>query len=371
MHLFASVLLAAVGLGGCGSSDSPLEKDGEGVAVLSLKIDLAGHQPRHDYAPTRIGEEYEPDKEAANEREKINTVRIIIVDSSGILEHNSLWDLTASPDIAVTGQEFPVKANDTKDIILVANEANAVITLGDGNVVNASDYFRSLNPAVGQYVDVSDFSDITYTAADNQADAKYADCLAGPLPMSAMHKYHIGANDTRYSATFLIHRAAVKYTYRITNKDDRSHTVDDIRINNVASRQYFFPDAVFTDDKQYFFSSYATPSGAGAREVTLVTSKKISPRETVELGPFYFPEGMSVTERDVYGTGLTFDGFFSGWSALKWSMPETPGNLNVMTDMPRNTHVVVNVTFTFAHFGIDYTVCPWNAYDEVDIPSFN
>jgi len=90
----------------------------------------------------------------------------------------------------------------------------------------------------------------------------------------------------------------------------------------------------------------------------------------MEVGPFYFPEGVVLDDGNAYGTGLTFDRYFSGWNNLKWAMPQTPDNQYLMTDMPRNTHVIVNVTFAFTHFAIDYEVCPWNNR-EADIPSFN
>lgn len=373
LHFLRAVILTsvAVALSGCTVSEEPDKGCASDTkAVLTLKINLDNSSPRRGHASTRVGEEYEPDRQPANDDEKIHTVRIIIVDSSGVLEHNSLWDLTASPGLLATGQDFLVKADDTKDIILVANESNASIRLGDGTPMAAADYFRDLNPAVGQHVDVDEFRRLTYLTSDNATDGTYSGCMGGPLPMSAVHKYHIGTDTDHYSASFLIHRAAVKYTYRITNRDIISHAIDDIRINNVASRQYFFPVADFTDPEQYFFSTYSTPVGAGAREVTLEVRQQIAPETTMEVGPFYFPEGVVLDDRNPYGTGLTFDGYFSGWNNLKWAMPQTPENQYLMTDMPRNTHVIVNVTFTFTHFAIDYEVCPWYSR-EADIPSFN
>lgn len=367
-----AAIIAMATLAGCSNDDSvqPSAPEDDGIAILSLKINLLQSQPGLSSHATRVGEEYESDKWAANDGEKMHTVRVIILNSDGFVEHNSLWDLTSAPDVTATGREFPVTANDTKKIILVANEAYATLTLPDGTKIPAADYFNSFSAAAGSFADLVTLAKITFNTADNKALSGYDGCIASPLSMSAVHEYHIGDPGENYSATFTIHRAAVKYTYRFTNTDTMSHTIDAVMVNNVASDQYFFPNADYTDDGQYFLSAYRTPADAGARILRLETALTVKAGETVELSPLYFPEGIVADADNPYSTAFYFDGIFSGWSALKWSMPQTPENLNLMTDLPRNTHVIVNVKFAFAHFAIDYTVCPWNE-TEVDLPSFN
>ena len=93
--------------------------------MLVLRVNLAGGT---------MSRAQEADKAAANDGEKINTLRVIILDGDKRVEHNSLWTLD-SPDIQKTGMRFKVKANDTKTIVLVANEAGTVIDVpGPGGI---------------------------------------------------------------------------------------------------------------------------------------------------------------------------------------------------------------------------------------------
>lgn len=365
----AAVIVMMMACVSCASEkEEPRDSD---MAILSIRINLANAvSPAAEMPPTRVGEEYEPDKFPANDLEKMHTVRIIIVDSSGTVEHNSLWNLAVSPDVTATGRDFPVSSNEMKRILLVANEAQAMLTLPDGKTVSASEYFQNLKASVGASVDFDQLKSLTHTVELNNSGSEYGECLHGPLAMSAIHEYYIG-NRPRYSATFTIHRAAVKYTYRITNLDTKAHNVDYIKADNISSGQYFFPDADFTDETQYFHTAYRTPAGAGRREVTLPLDSRVGAGETVEFGPFYFPEGTVTSEENPYRTAFSFDGVFTGWRTLEWAMPQTPGLIAAMTDLPRNTHVIVNVAFSFSSFTVDYTVCPWNVHDNIEIPPFN
>ncbi len=351
-------------------SDDPAVGN-DSSAILTIRINPGdAMNPAYRTPSTRTGEEYEPDKWPANDKEKMHTVRIMIINSDGIVEHNSLWDLTISPDIVAMGQDYTVSANDTKHIIIIANEATATITLPEGKKTSASDYFKHYVASVGSFVDLSEFKSITYATADNNSGEDYDGCIHGPLAMSAIHEYHIG-DSGHYTVTLPIHRAAVKYTYRITNLDNRSHNVDYIKVNNIASRQYFFPDADFTDESQYFHTAYRTPDNSGASEITLHVNKTVYPGETAELPSFYFPEGTVTGENNPYQTAFAFDGIFTGWRILKWAIPQFPDQTVPMSDLPRNTHVIVNVSFNYSEFFIDYTVCPWNTQDNIIIPPFN
>lgn len=91
---------------------------------------------------------------------------------------------------------------------------------------------------------------------------------------------------------------------------------------------------------------------------------------TLDLAPVYVGEGLSAPETEPYAAGLTVDGKDLGLKPLKWSAPDTPESVSLMTDLPRNTHVVVNIRLTMTDFSIRYTVCPWNQ-GTIDVPSFD
>ena len=81
----------------------------------------------------------------------------------------------------------------------------------------------------------------------------------------------------------------------------------------------------------------------------------------------------SIKCKNPYRIAFTFDERNSGWLPLKWSVPQTPETTELMTDLPRNTHVIVNVTLmpeVPVQFTIDYTICPWTEH-EINIPEFN
>lgn len=369
MHILllcmAAILTAVTaGCAHSGSADDGPVSDEPVTLRLHIKLDTRGG----DIAGSRAtGDEYEPDKLPLDDRERMHTVRVIILDNTNVVEHNTFIDLTARPGTEAETVALLVKSSQTKTIILVANEKNAVITLPDGTSRGAADYFASLDAASGSIVDMKALRGIVMTLADN-ADG---DCLAAPLAMSAIHTYYIG-KEPSYRASFTIHRAAVKYTFRFRNNDpDGSHIVNSVSINNVASRQYFFPDADFTDGTdQMFWTAYRTPDSSGS-DMNFDTKLILQPDgKIVEAGPFYLPEGHNSDDTAPYRVGFTVDGRFIGWRDLHWSIPQTPDDTSLMTDLPRNTHVIVNVTFNYSSFEIDYTVCPW-AESQITIPPFN
>ncbi len=364
-----SVLLAAGAVSCAGSRfDEPEVRT---TSTLVLRVNLAGGT---------MSRAQEADKEAANDGEKMNTLRVIILDGDNFVEHNSLWTLE-SPDVQKNGIRFKVKANDTKTIIFVANEDGTVIDVpsSDGlsgfTETTAGAYFGALNPAVGQKVDIAVLRGITMSLnknLDKGTGVGAGMVLRRPLAINDIYSYAIG-EAPEYNATFYIGRAAVKYTFRITNNDYKNdHTVTSLTIGRVAPVQYFFQNAVFTDDNHFFWSSYTTPAAAGSASALTIPCNTVLPKgQTTEVGPFYVPEGAEYGT--AYSVGFSFDGQSMGDQAIEWKIPEEAGTDDPgtpMLDLPRNTHVITNVTLNYQSWTLDYTVCPWQVYD-ITIPDFD
>lgn len=367
--LLMSVAVSCV-LAGC-SSDKEDFPDA-GMAVLSIRVSLhGGYEGLDSHMPRVRASIYEPDKFASHDMEKMHSLRVVILDSDGAVEHNTLWDLTAAPAEYVSGGDFPVKAGDMKTILLIANEERQTLQLHDGTKVSASDFFRGLSASVGSVVDVDNLRQIVIPVIEDATDHRTG-ILTYPMAMSAIYGYYIGTDSDRYSAVFNIHRTMVKYTFRITNKDiARPHTVDEIGIDRIASFGWLFPNAVYQDEAQTLLSGYVAADSSTGKKITYSIADELKPGETREYGPYYFPEGAPVVGGgDAYSVLFGFDGVSTGWRGLEWSVPEVPDESFPMMDLPRNTHVVVNASFDFVGLKLNYTVCPWVVSD-IDIPSFD
>ena len=83
------------------------------------------------------------------------------------------------------------------------------------------------------------------------------------------------------------------------------------------------------------------------------------------MDPGFNPKIVSVEEEKEVPAASAVEIF------LNWSIPQTPEQTEPMTDLPRNTHVIVNVKLLpDKPFLINYTICPWNE-KTIDIPAFN
>lgn len=329
-YIYAYLLLAATGTFAAGCSahlaDDPVEEpvitdtpQAGGKAVLSMRIRLGD---------INYGEESRAieDELPASPDEMMQSLRIIILDSKGYAEHNSYWQTTADNAVVTKSADFPVKANDTKTVILLANEAS----LSAAN----REYFEGINASAGEYVDLDEVRNLRMTGISE---------ITGPIVMTDIHTVRIG-NAPNTSVTLPITRAAVKLTYRITNySTSSSQSVYSIGFNRGADRQYLFSGNVL-----------ATTGNISSRTYTINTSVAAgSIREFVR----YIPEGP------------TYTGYQATLKLTRNGSTST-ANLN-FTTLPRNTHVVINISLNQnATPSITYQVCPWET-KTIDIPDFN
>lgn len=283
--------------------------------------------------------------------ENIEQLRIIILDSKGNVEHNNLYsNLT---DATTAGAyEYAVLNNDMKTIILLANEKDYLLDEEGMEIVGGthslSRYLDSF--AVNSSLDVEALKKLTVALKQNSPDDKGLS-LKTPLPISAIHTEYIATtpeNET-VERTYIMHRAAVKYSFRIINKSAYDHKLEGIRVNRIADREFLFPNAVYTTNElgHQVIESYTTPSTAKEQTYenkgfSLSLPKRMT-QAVKALDPIYVPEGLSAEEAQQVSIAL--DGAsLEIWKDLEWLMPgEENAVPRPMVDLPRNTHVVVNI----------------------------
>lgn len=63
--------------------------------------------------------------------------------------------------------------------------------------------------------------------------------IDGPLPMSGLYMVDVPAEDCERELSIM--RAAVKFTFNITNKSSRSIEITKLTIDKMAEREYYLP----------------------------------------------------------------------------------------------------------------------------------
>lgn len=348
-----TTLLTALLLGSCASEDMPSGLgDTPDYSRLVLSVTLPGSQ---DATPaTRAGDDPfdifdNEDDKWGKPGENIERLRVMILDGEGSVECNTLYtDLT---DATHAGEyEYLVRNNDTKTVILIANEDGYVLDNG-GDAVTATDYLDGFG--VNSHVDTGELRGLVVTVDGNtDSDDSRGKTMRKPLPITAIHTEHIATTTVNevVAREYDMHRASVKYSFRIVNKSGWNHKLEGIRISRVADREYLFPDATYETNSlgHQVIKEYRTPAETVEGECSYTGFSLSLPKNMEKavqaMDPVYVPEGLSGTVP--HKVSVTLDGApLAIWGELKWRMPgQTEAVSTPMTDLPRNTHVVVNIT---------------------------
>lgn len=331
------------------------------------------------------------DRLPAGDWELIHTLRIIILAADGHVEHNGRYDLTA-PAVQHT-ITIAVPNAEAKKIIFIANEDHfTVVDPTSRKSVSAAQYFNSLyatiTPTEGNKITGDRWTaleDIAMLTADNPvfAATQLQDKKRIPVPAAAIYENVVIPRQPTYSRTFYLHRAAAKYTYRLTNNStDGAVIINKARITHVAESQYLFYHGTYADSEQADLDTYAPMTLTN----TQLTTKEYDVNydvdfgKTVDIAPIYLPEG-SIINPDSYKTNLQLNGQYvnpkTGGQNHVISVGANddlnPGSFTAMTTLPRNTNVIINGSFSresAAVLQLKYTICPW--YEtSTDIPPYN
>ena len=345
--LVSWALLSASCRGGEVSYTDEVQPDDD-TAILVLRTGLLDQTRASD----RVNDAVD------NPVEYMYTLRIVILHENGTVEHNMYIDFGEIPQTECY-RIFKVTRNETKKIYLIANEENAstdlheqLETLTTGNTTFAS--------IVDNFVFIPDYKN--------------------PIPMSSVYDVPVKAENLVEREFYLV-RAATKFAFRFTNKRKSKVSIDAIHISDIAGATYLIPhkreplfmsfddeslywinwlkkvadesqqspDDVELADRRGWIQAYDIPSETSHQEVTVngpleVPSMTGDQPSKAVFPVFYLPESKKLKA----GSATYGEQEYT----LKLDMSENGKELSFTKTFPnlkalfRNTHVLVDITFT-------------------------
>ena len=345
--LVSWALLSASCRGGEASYTDEVQPDDD-TAILVLRTGLLDQTRASD----RVNDAVD------NPVEYMYTLRIVILHENGTVEHNMYIDFGEIPQTECY-RIFKVTRNETKKIYLIANEENAstdlheqLETLTTGNTTFAS--------IVDNFVFIPDYKN--------------------PIPMSSVYDVPVKAENLVEREFYLV-RAATKFAFRFTNKRKSKVSIDAIHISDIAGATYLIPhkreplfmsfddeslywinwlkkvadesqqspDDVELADKRGWIQAYDIPSETSHQEVTVNGPLEVPSMTGDQPGKAVFPVFYLPESKKLKAGSATYG---EQEYTLKLDMSENGKELSFTKTFPnlealfRNTHVLVDITFT-------------------------
>lgn len=345
--LVSWALLSASCRGGKVSYTDEVQPDDD-TAILVLRTGLLDQTRASD----RVNDAVD------NPVEYMYTLRIVILHENGTVEHNMYIDFGEIPQTECY-RIFKVTRNETKKIYLIANEENAstdlheqLETLTTGNTTFAS--------IVDNFVFIPDYKN--------------------PIPMSSVYDVPVKAENLVEREFYLV-RAATKFAFRFTNKRKSKVSIDAIHISDIAGATYLIPhkreplfmsfddeslywinwlkkvadesqqspDDVELADKRGWIQAYDIPSETSHQEVTVNGPLEVPSMTGDQPGKAVFPVFYLPESKKLKAGSATYG---EQEYTLKLDMSENGKELSFTKTFPnlealfRNTHVLVDITFT-------------------------
>lgn len=293
-----------------------------------------------------------------NPVEYMYTLRIVILHENGTVEHNMYIDFGEIPQTECY-RIFKVTRNETKKIYLIANEENASTDLHEQleTLTTANTTFASI---VDNFVFIPDYKN--------------------PIPMSSVYDVPVKAENLVEREFYLV-RAATKFAFRFTNKRKSKVSIDAIHISDIAGATYLIPhkreplfmsfddeslywinwlkkvadesqkspDDVELADKRGWIQAYDIPSETSHQEVTVNGPLEVPSMTGDQPGKAVFPVFYLPESKKLKAGSATYG---EQEYTLKLDMSENGKELSFTKTFPnlealfRNTHVLVDITFT-------------------------
>ena len=336
--------LVSLFVAGCDESVSDVVAPEKEIWV-NLNIGVALSDAAKPARSSRV-DSYEP---AANEAEKMQTLRIVVVDKHGDVEANRF--LYAGSVVEYGEEHFKVRANETKQVYVFVNENNESVKVYDatgGLVADLHDYLGGIE--VGEPFPRESIEGLEIRlndGVDSELDAvgDASAQSAGGLPMSKCESIEVYDKDLSHD--IYLHRAAVKFTFNITNNSSLDRVLTGLSIDKMAYREYYLPrvdEYKYVDGKPMEIVDFDTPSPEGTNNGYYTFEKSFE--QGVSL-----PKGKEVTAPLVYLLEGKYESAAVADAAKNYSMTISLNGAKTQAKvfdnldrLPRNTHVVVNIT---------------------------
>ncbi len=330
------------------------------MADLRIYVNALGRTDAR--ALTDAEEEYY--KDALASCEEMHRLRFVVVRPDGTVEHNRLLNLY-NPAERYGYESFEVVGGEKKTVYLFVNESTNDGSYGPFEVKadNATTTKYDLNQIeVGKSFPTNDIKALVIKLADGESEWP----SSNPLPMTGIGEVDVPKTGF-VQKTMYVTRAAVKFTYRFTNKTSQDYTLQGLTIDKVTDKEYYMPnnptpalkdvtkDNPITDLTIHPEAVYKTYSKEYSFSIPSGCTKKVLP-SIYQLEGKYNAAVTDETQR--YKTSITLDGGVGTLEAFLKGLP----------NLVRNTHAVVDITINESDVTWEVDVIP---YSSVELnPSF-
>lgn len=312
----------------------------DGLSELSISVSVSNTPAMPTKAVTIDPNDYIG---ALNDGEKMQTLRIVIVRENGVVEHNRYMDFYGEIKRAyteVSNITFKVYGPEKKDVYLFVNE-NTLQPDGLRGQKKLVDYdFNALTP--GSAFPKDAISALLVTLSENNEEVPLA------LPMSEHHTIDMPAND--YHADLYVTRASTKFTYIFDNQSNVDLALEKFTISKSSRKEYYMPRITYNGDPltsaDYSISDYTVPNVENneyyvfqktyADNVAIPALKVTSALADGSPINAYLLEG-KYTDAASGGRNYSMSVTLNGTEYSEY-FPN-------LSQLPRNTHVVVVISF--------------------------
>lgn len=347
--------------------------------VLKVKVSLSDLLPK-----TRAEGDNSPYAVAANDNEKVQTLRVIVVNSRNEVEGNVHINLMKDGGTPVEEQTVMMRSiasNDTKMIYLIANEEatrKSPVSVGDVPLV---DYDFNKIKAGGKFP-IDELFELKMQLNENSDHLSNG--LKGGLPMSECHRVRIpvvppdapgrdelvgdgfflldendqiinpapGADEEifGYRQTLWITRTAVKFTCEVTNNQTAGRVkLKGLRMQKMAGEAYFLPRVLERDGHE--IKEFAVPVETMENNKHFEFKYDLSATDELQKGkpfvlpPIYLLEG-KYTDKNGVKEGDNICNYQAALILERDGKQDTTSYMYLpnLPVLPRNTHVVLRAT---------------------------